>query len=361
VLALALATAALLHPDSLSSSRIRVHDNGATAVVRCQVLSLTEVLELDADRDGRVSADEVAAQSDAIVDYVESNYFLYTESNRELTQGTPLESLGGHVRFVAPVVGDPLTRAEGAVDVELTYTAAAPIRDLMVEMSLFLETSPGHIDVVSVVWESGAQRIFTLTESDPRERSDPAGRGALAAFLELGVHHILSGWDHLAFVLVLVLGAKKLRALLWLVTSFTFAHSVTLVLTALGVVRLGMLGGLVEAAVALSIAYVAADTALRPKLERARWPEAFGFGLLHGCAFASFLGQSVVHEETVGLALFGFNLGVELGQVLVVLVVALLLRLFVRSRDGFLAPEWMRRTVSIGVVLAGLWWFFERI
>lgn len=359
-LVLALA-AAPVHPDSLSSSRIEVRGTEVVALVRCQVLSLTEVLELDLDGDGRVTEAEVTASADAIAAYVQANYFLYTGSTRELEGGTPLVPGAGEARFVAPIAGDPLTRAEGAVDVRLTYTSPEPIRDLMVEMSLFLETSPSHIDVVSVVWESGAQRIFTLTAREPRQRSDPEGRGALRAFVGLGLHHILTGWDHLAFVAILVFGARRLRSLFWLVTSFTLAHSITLAAVALGLVRLGNLSSLIEAAVALSIAYVAADTWMRPKLERARWIESLAFGLLHGFAFAGFLGQSLVHEEAIGLALFGFNLGVELGQLLFVLLLAALLRLVPKSDDGFLAPRRLRIAAAVAVTAAGLWWFFERI
>ena len=101
-----------------------------------------------------------------------------------------------------------------------------------------------------------------------------------------------------------------------------------------------------------------------PKLERARWIEAFVFGLIHGLGFVGFLAQSLLNERSKGTALFAFNLGVELGQILVVVLIALLLRLVPRRReenDPFLAPLWLRRAGSVAVAALGFYWFFERI
>jgi hypothetical protein len=161
-----------------------------------------------------------------------------------------------------------------------------------------------------------------------------------------------------------VLSARRLRSLLGVVTAFTLAHSVTLALAALKVVDVSGYISLVEAVIALSIAWVAADNVVHPHLRRSRWIEAFIFGLIHGLGFAGFLRQSLVHEQAKGMALFAFNVGVELGQVAVVIAVVAVLRALPRRSDEddpFLAPPPLRRWGSMAIAALGLYWFFERI
>lgn len=120
----------------------------------------------------------------------------------------------------------------------------------------------------------------------------------------------------------------------------------------------------IEAAVALSITYVAVDNLVHPRLQRARWVEALGFGLIHGLAFASFLGHSLTTETAKGIALISFNAGVELGQVTFILAAVLALRLLPRKKDEedpFLAPTWLRRSGSIAVAAISFMWFLQRI
>ena len=182
--------------------------------------------------------------------------------------------------------------------------------------------------------------------------------------MTLGWRHILSGWDHLAFLAALLLATRSARGLLGVITAFTVALSVTLALSTLGYVHLGPRADLVEAAIALSVAYVAAETLLFPRTVRSRWPEAFLFGLVHGLGFAGFVQESLVREEARALALVAFNVGVELGQVAVVLALLLLLRAVPDARRAereFLAPEGLRRGGSAVIVVLGLAWFFARL
>ena len=185
----------------------------------------------------------------------------------------------------------------------------------------------------------------------------------MTSFLELGTNHILGGWDHLAFLVVLLVAARGIGSIVAVVTAFTAAHSITLGLAALDVVRLP--GRLVELAIALSIAYVAAENLIL-KRPGARLGAAFGFGLVHGLGFAGFLGDALVFEPLKIAALFGFNVGVELGQLAVVVPLALLLRVLPGDRKSedperaWFAPRWLRLGASSVVVLLGLGWFVER-
>ena len=221
--------------------------------------------------------------------------------------------------------------------------------------------------LVKVYWLDGAMRVYTITSGQPSvmlygAADDHRGMGEVAsAYAVLGVEHILSGYDHLLFVSGLLFLVGFGRRLLWTITAFTLAHSVTLVLGALGWLVLSPPP--VEAMIALSIMLVAGEALHdRPTLSR-RWPAlvAFLFGLVHGLGFAGALKQFGLPENHLAVALLTFNLGVEAGQLMVVLFVWLAVRalrrwpVVERSRTallyamGAIAAYW-----SIGRIVAML-------
>ena len=188
-----------------------------------------------------------------------------------------------------------------------------------------------------------------------REMQVSAEDGAgFASFVWLGVEHILTGWDHLLFLLVLLLRGGGWLSLTKIVTAFTLAHSVTLTLAALDVVTLP--DRLVEAVIALSIAAVAAENlAARPLVSR-RWLVSFCFGLVHGFGFSSALRELGLPRHGLVLALLGFNAGVEIGQALVIALALPALVLLQRTR-------WEPRVTwssSLAVLLVGVVLFLER-
>jgi hydrogenase/urease accessory protein HupE len=194
-----------------------------------------------------------------------------------------------------------------------------------------------------------------------------AARGPAAvagAYLMHGVEHILFGFDHLLFVLALILIVRSGRVLLWTITAFTLAHSITLSLATLGVVEVP--APPVEAAIALSIVLLACEII---RLRRgqtsltARWPwlVAFAFGLLHGLGFAGALTEIGLPQGDIPLALFAFNVGVEIGQLIFVAAVLGLLAC-IRRIDFPLAVE--RHALSIATYAIGTmaaFWFIERL
>jgi hypothetical protein len=182
----------------------------------------------------------------------------------------------------------------------------------------------------------------------------PATRG-VASFFWLGVEHILTGYDHLLFLLVLALGGGGAWSLVKIITAFTVAHSVTLALAVLGIVTLP--DRLVEAAIALSIAYVAAENLFARGALSRRWVVSFAFGLVHGFGFASVLRELGLPAEHLAWSLAAFNVGVEAGQAAVALPLVWLL---VRLRGRTWAPK--AAAALSGVVLAvGLALFVERV
>ncbi len=178
--------------------------------------------------------------------------------------------------------------------------------------------------LVKIDWMDGQSRVYTLTGGQPSVQlfgsaDDRRGMSEIArAYGVLGIEHILTGFDHLLFVLSLLLLVGFNKRLLFTITAFTLAHSLTLALSALGVLTLR--SPPVEATIALSIVLVAAEALNdQPTLSR-RWPAmvAFLFGLVHGLGFAGALKEIGLPENHLPIALFTFNVGVEAGQLFVV-------------------------------------------
>lgn len=164
----------------------------------------------------------------------------------------------------------------------------------------------------------GAVRAFELRGNPGRIRLDPRWHQAAFRFVQLGFAHILEGADHLLFLLCLVIPLRRLRALIPVVTAFAVAHSITLIASAFGVApRVLWFPPLIETLIAVSILYMALENMLAPAFTH-RWALAFGFGLVHGFGFSFALRESLqfagAHLVT---SLLSFNLGVELGQILV--------------------------------------------
>jgi hypothetical protein len=178
--------------------------------------------------------------------------------------------------------------------------------------------------LVKVFWRDGQSRVYTLTAAQPTlqlygSADDERGIGEIAsAYVVLGVEHILSGVDHLLFVLGLLFLVGFNRRLVATITAFTLAHSLTLALSALG--WLTLRSAPVEALIALSIVLVAGEALRTEATLSRRWPAlvAFLFGLAHGLGFAGALAQIGLPQNHLAVALLTFNVGVELGQLLVV-------------------------------------------
>ena len=210
---------------------------------------------------------------------------------------------------------------------------------------------------------AGAPKTLRLTPERP-DAAIPERQpwtDVASSYLKIGVEHILFGFDHLAFVLALVLLVNGTRALLAAVTAFTVAHSLTLAGTTLGVVRLS--AAPVEALIALSIAFVAAEvvrahTGRAGLTARMPWLASFAFGLLHGFGFASALRQVGLPEEALGVALLFFNLGVEAGQL--IFIAAVLAAIGAWNRLRLPAPQWVRHVPAYAIGGVAAFWFLSR-
>lgn len=185
-----------------------------------------------------------------------------------------------------------------------------------------------------------------------------SGFGVFAEYIPVGFDHILpKGLDHILFVLGLFFLTTQLGPLLWQITAFTAAHTVTLALGALGIVSVP--GYIVEPIIAASIVYVAVENILSPKMHAWRPVVVFCFGLLHGLGFASVLGEFGLPEGQFIPALLGFNVGVELGQLTVIALAFLAVGLWF-GRKSFYRP-YIAVPASVVIAMVGAYWCVERV
>jgi hypothetical protein len=217
--------------------------------------------------------------------------------------------------------------------------------------------------LLRVAFLDGTSFVRRLTPGAPAttvpERQSAAA--VAAVYLELGVRHILEGFDHLLFVAALALATGWGFALLRTVTAFTAAHSLTLALATLGLVQVPQAP--VEATIALSIAIVAADLARRGSTRassppREPWIVAFVFGLLHGLGFAGALAEIGLPAGNIPLALLFFNLGVEAGQLLFVAVLLLAAAAVHRLREP--RPFWTEVLAPYAIGITAMFWVIQR-
>lgn len=258
-------------------------------------------------------------------------------------------------------LADPVERGAMADSATLVFSRSSGTR-LSVRSDVPQRLAIGHRQLLTV--HGGDGRLVMERMLDARsgavdiELASTRSSGSTAVeFFRLGLVHILGGYDHLLFLVALLLGVRCLRAVAATVTAFTVAHSVTLSMSVLGIVAVAP--ALVEPLIAASIVFVGIENLSREQVG-SRWRLTFLFGLVHGFGFAGALRDLGVGAQPGGviLPLASFNLGVEAGQLAVVLAVWPLLN----ALNG--VPAWKARlapATSLGVVAAGCYWLVERI
>jgi hypothetical protein len=247
--------------------------------------------------------------------------------------------------------------------VRLPATFRCPREDEPVEVRLGFVSRmlPGHVHVARALVGGSVQELVVDARHEAfRVEVRSASWPRAARFVRVGIDHIFSGWDHVAFLLGLLLAGGRLRDVIRVVTSFTLGHASTLALATLGVVTPPAV--LIEPLIAASVLYVGLENLLELRRRSARtgrrWPIALGFGFVHGFGFAGALGQLELDRTGLAAALFSFNLGVELGQAAIVALAFPLLALL-RRRPAFDAAGLPVGSAMVGC--AGLVWLVQRV
>jgi len=345
-----------------SDSYLHLSVSGREIAVRWDIAlrDLDAVLALDADGDGQLSWGEVRGRQGDILRYALS--------------GLQLRSRGESC--VASATGAPLLiddHSDGAYAVlSLAGHCARPIESLEVDYRLFAQVDAGHRGLLNLSLAGQTySAVLGAGEASAHFDGRTGGRWrALAGYLRTGVEHIGTGFDHLLFLFSLLLPAVLYRrAQGWepqqrlqpaalevcrVVTAFTVAHSLTLALASFDIVRLP--ARVSESAIALSVV-VAALNNMVPLVRRRRWIVAFCFGLIHGFGFANVLSDLGLPRPELALALVGFNLGVELGQLA---IVALFLPLAYVLRSTLFYRRLLLAGGSAMIALIGALWLIER-
>jgi hydrogenase/urease accessory protein HupE len=251
------------------------------------------------------------------------------------------------------------TESETGGTVVLAFDGTIGSR-LTVRSSVPASLARGHRELLTVRGSDGAslaERMLDDRDGTVNVTMAPRGSALAGQFFALGLHHILTGYDHLVFLAALLLGVRRLTSVVTTVTSFTVAHSLTLGLAVLGFVRLP--AAIVEPLIAASIVVVGLENLLRNEHD-SRWKLTFAFGLVHGFGFAGALQELGIGAGGIGIAvpLGAFNAGVEVGQIAVATTIwPFVARLTQAPAARFQLP----RVCSLLVVAAGAYWLVARI
>ena len=273
-----------------------------------------------------------------------------------IRQKVSLSEPGNHCEPVQGFVEPARAEVESVILV-VDFACTTRIRSLLIHDDLFDVLGSDH-HTLARIEAPGMTREFVFA-TEARETSIPIegakDTSGLASFFLLGVDHILTGYDHLLFLVALLLRGGSLLSLLKIVTAFTVAHSITLALAVFGLVALP--DRLIESVIAASIIWVAVENVVSMRPPRRRWLVSFVFGLVHGFGFSGALGPLQLPPGRRAWALLTFNLGVETGQAAVVMA---LLPLLVWLKHRQWEPR-IVRVASMALAAAGVVWLIERV
>ncbi len=336
---------AAAHGIHASYSTITVRPRQLELIVTFNLADMDAHFHINTDADPAISSEELHAALPTLYAFIEQHVTV-------AVNGSPIALHREHATLTEDVVHQTF--------VNLSFTAPVSVPPAKVSMAFdftpFEIFGPNYTNLAKVV---AGDQIYqgVISVQNLRQQfvlSQPTSlRTQLGQFIVLGITHIFLGYDHIMFLLALILIGGRLWNLIKIVTAFTIAHSITLILATLQLVTLPP--RLIESGIALSIVYVAAENFFATDV-RHRWKLTFCFGFVHGFGFANVLRELGLPTQGLISSLLAFNVGVELGQMA---IVALLFPLAL-----WLACQPFRRPVTIAlssvILLFGLGWFLER-
>jgi hypothetical protein len=361
-----LAAPARAHNPDTSYARIAIARDRLDVRLTLDLFTLEKITAVDADHDQSVTRAELAQAAPAIERFLRDHVRLELDGKPALLgEARPPEWPRDAGEALA---AKDWHSAASLIAITFTQPLTQPAREVSIAFDVFETFGVRHTVLGAFEYGGGSEEV-TFTREEPDYLFDTAYADAptadssaprkespllanLARFLRLGVEHIFLGYDHICFLIALLV-VSRFRELVKIVTSFTVAHSITLILAALQVARLP--SRFTECAIALTIVYVAAENFWRKSMSH-RWMLTFGFGLIHGFGFATVLAELGLPTLGRVRCLLAFNVGVELGQLAIVCVAFPLIVLLERGAHGRRAAT----AISAAVGLFGLGWFVER-
>ncbi len=340
------------HDPGLSNVDMQLENNRIVAKLAYNYLDIESVVPVDQNLDRTITKEEFEA----------------AKSNLEQLAKSSLDVSFDGKKIEPGEVSVKIAKAEDGRETAfftLVYPEI-PSSELIVKSAIMEKLSRGHREYFKLTNAEGrtiAERLLDVNNNTAQISAGELSAGlgkwhTFKQFLELGIEHILLGFDHLCFLIALLLAAKNLSSVVKIITSFTLAHSITLALAALNIVNISP--SFVEPMIAVSIIYVGLENVWRRGQEiEGRWLLTFAFGLIHGFGFASVLRELNIGAGGSGLAipLVSFNLGVEIGQLA---IAALFWGIIWKIRKTEIFKTRLVPAFSILVAIAGAYWLIER-
>lgn len=341
------------HYSSIGYSDITVDGRSIRFDLYLPADLMGQLIELDLNRNGRLENDEAIASKEMLREYA-SDYLKVTGGD---TVGKPVVTEASFVERGSHLM----------LRILLDYIFSEPVTAYAIEYKVFYDGfDPGHQNI-ALLTADGEQREIVFDQTKQTFRATvftPSGATNKVpvsvpswvltgwTYVKMGIEHILSGYDHLLFLLGILLAGGTLKRYVKLLTAFTVGHSLTLALSVTEILTVPI--GIVEPLIAVSLVYIAIENVWKRSIE---WRPVITllFGLVHGLGFADLLRGKLGAD--LSLPLISFNVGVELGQLLVVLLIVPILG-FLRARQLQSLVNW---SLSGAIALFGTYWFFERI
>jgi hypothetical protein len=336
-----LASSALAHQPSTAYLRIDAQAPSISGSWDIPLIDLQLALDLDANQDLNISWGEITNAEARLLALANSKINLFVDGNScDITFQTLLAN-----------------QVNGDGYLHMPWQSSCPADSpLSVNYQLFSSLDISHRALLNMS-SAGDNKSYVIR---PSEDSQALGKQGFASYFKEGIIHIWVGYDHLLFLLLLLLPLivaswrDSVRHSLWLITAFTAAHSLSLIVVTLGNVALPV--KLVELCISLSIAAAAGLLVWKPH-HRASAAMALGLGLLHGLGFANVLRELLAKDRDVALQLLGFNLGVEAGQIAIAAPIILLLILAHQRFNYTLAV----RSIALVSLAIAAYWTLERL
>ncbi len=336
----------LAHDPGLSVATAKFGESGLKIHLAMSPTDVQFLTPVDANHDGTISSEELAAarpQLEAI-----GHEAFAVKSGSQILSATEVKIQNDNT---------------GAIQFEIFYPG--PIAgEIMIRSGILNRLARGHRQFLSIRDRENkllAEEMLDVTHDAyavalVSKFSAPAVQHSFKDFLILGIMHIATGYDHVLFLLGLLIVGGSFKSALKIITAFTVAHSLTLALATMNLINISP--SIIEPLIAVSIIFVGVENLLRRNMDK-RWLLAFGFGLVHGCGFATALRDLGIGSDGTGIfvPLFAFNFGVEICQMT---LAAVLLPLIWKLRER---PQVVRRLMPTGsclIALAGAWWLLQR-
>lgn len=328
------------HWADMSAIEININEKSANAVL---TLPTPFLISFDDDKNGKLSNTEIDKHKNEIKELFKDNIYLVADGKKSEMD---LSGLSSNLE---------IAENNNQTTLKINWIIEENAKSYKLHYSLFPpEAVNAHCLVSSTI--NGKTSTFSLDQNKKEAYlKEITVFETISQFIKLGIEHIVTGYDHILFLLALLLAGGGFKYLLKIITSFTLAHSITLSLAVLNIVNLS--SQLIESAIAASIIFVCIENIVKKRNE-AHWFLIFCFGLIHGLGFANILREIDIQNTNLVYTLISFNLGIEIGQIVIVTILWYILNQVHKSKEDMYLK--IKKSGSALICVIAIFWFIER-